>query len=455
MSELMNKKKVGHGKQISAADMQQLFSIAVEHQQAGRLDEAEVSCQQLLDQNPREPMALCLMGTVSRMKGNAAKSIRLFQQVLEVSPDFVPALGNLGDIHHKAGSYQEALFYYGKVAQVDPANLMAYFNMGLVYSVLAQPEDAIAQFTKALAIHPNLASAHSNIGAAMMELGHIDEAITSFEKALSIDPSLADAHHNMHAAVFDENNTSPAIASLQAALEADPASHDSRAYLGMCLDISGDKKSAEEHFSYIEQNVPQVYDKVDSWRYVASHLTPDVRLFSITRYALEYAFSKAELDGLILEFGVRNGVSTNILARLTDQDIHGFDSFEGLPEQWEGMPVGALSTFNELPDVPGHVHLHAGWFEDTLSGFVAEHPGPIKFMNIDCDIYSSTKTIFDNFEDRIIPGTVIIFDEYISNPAWRDHEYKAFQEFIKKTGLDYEYLLFSPYSKQAAVRITS
>lgn len=436
-------------------DRRQSFDIAVEHQKAGRYREAEEICRGLLKQNPRDLLSLALLGSIARIRGDIPKATQLFKEALRLDPDFVPAIGNLGDICRMTGRYPEALHWYERVAQLDPGNLMAVFNMGAVYLVLARYEDAIARFRRVLAVQSNLAAAHANIGYALMELGRIDEAKASFEKALVIEPDLSDAHYNMHAAVFDENNIAAAISSLEAALAGNPDNHEARAYLAMYLDFAGDTKTAEEHFSLIENKALPVFDKLDSWRYVKSHLHPGVRLFAATRPALEYSFSKAKLTGLVLEFGVRSGASTNILARQTDQDIHGFDSFEGLPEQWEGMPKGALSTFNQLPRVPDHVHLHAGWFEDTLPGFVEQHAGPVRFMNVDCDIYSSTKTVFHYLNERIVPGTVIIFDEYICNPAWRENEYKAFQEFIAETGHKYEYLLFSPFSKQAAVIITS
>ena len=74
-------------------------------------------------------------------------------------------------------------------------------------------------------------------------------------------------------------------------------------------------------------------------------------------------------------------------------------------------------------------------------------------MNVDCDIYSSTRTIFDYVGDRLVPGSIIIFDEYISNPNWRNDEYKAFQELVTERNIKYEYILFSPFNKQAAVII--
>lgn len=439
------------------ADHQLMLRLAATHQQAGRLDAAEDICRKLLKRNPRDVMALTMQGTLARMRGDTAQARESFLAALKVDSHFVPALGNLGDVYRQSSRYPDALKCYRKILQTDPGNLSAFLNMGQVYLVLTQFEDAIKQFQQALNIHPKLPAAYSNIGAAFMELGRLEEARASLEQALALEPTLAAAHFNMHAIVFDDKDMRSTIASLTAALAAKPDHHDARSHLGMYLDFIGNTDTAEEHFAYIETHAPHVCNRVDSWRYIRSRLEldPDIRLFAVTRHALEYAFSLAKLDGLVLEFGVRNGHSTNILARKTDQEMHGFDSFEGLPEQWEGMPVGALSTFQKLPKVPGHVHLHPGWFDETLPRFVERHAGPIRFMNVDCDIYSSTKTIFHHLQNRIVPGTVIIFDEYICNPSWREHEYKAFQEFIAESGLSYRYLLFSPFSKQAAVMITA
>jgi len=78
---------------------------------------------------------------------------------------------------------------------------------------------------------------------------------------------------------------------------------------------------------------------------------------------------------------------------------------------------------------------------------------PVRFMNIDCDIYSSTKTILELFTKQIVPGTVIVFDEYIGNLNWREDEFKAFQEAVFKQGWKYEYLCFSFFTNQVVVRI--
>ena len=133
--------------------------------------------------------------------------------------------------------------------------------------------------------------------------------------------------------------------------------------------------------------------------------------------------------------------------------MHGFDSFQGLPESWHSEAKGSYSTKGVIPSVPQNVILHDGWFEETLPGFIQQHPEPVRFMNIDCDIYSSTKTVLEVFAKQIIPGTVIVFDEYIGNEHWREDEFKAFQEAVLKYGWKYEYLCFSFMTKQVVVRI--
>jgi hypothetical protein len=158
---------------------------------------------------------------------------------------------------------------------------------------------------------------------------------------------------------------------------------------------------------------------------------------------------------LVLELGVRHGNTIRQIAALAQQPVHGFDSFEGLPEAWHSESKGSYTTRGVLPAVPKNVTLHAGWFEDTLPPFLAQHDGPARMINIDCDIYSSTKTVLDNLAPRIVPGTVLVFDEYIGNEHWREDEYKAFQEAVARYGWRYEYLCFSVFTKQVAVRITA
>lgn len=171
---------------------------------------------------------------------------------------------------------------------------------------------------------------------------------------------------------------------------------------------------------------------------------------------LDYSLGQCTADGLVLEFGVFAGASLRAIAGRCDGEVHGFDSFEGLPEDWTHFQKrGRFSLGGRVPEFDErNVRIHAGWFEHTLPGFLTDHAGPARFVHIDCDLYSSTKTVLDLLGPRIVPGTVIVFDEYLNYPGWREHEFKAFQEFISASGIAYRYIGFASSDCAVAVQLS-
>jgi len=188
-----------------------------------------------------------------------------------------------------------------------------------------------------------------------------------------------------------------------------------------------------------------------SAKYAYRHMANVPRLQKKTQL-IEFALSKATFPGLSLEFGVASGTTLNFISSLTEEKVFGFDSFQGLPEDWTGQfPKGAFKQ-EELPAVGKNVELVVGLFEDTLPRFLHEHSGPAAFLHVDCDLYSSTRTVFTQLADRIQNGCVIVFDEYFNYPGWEEGEHKAFKEFLRSRGLTYSYIGYTD-SQQVAVRI--
>jgi hypothetical protein len=156
---------------------------------------------------------------------------------------------------------------------------------------------------------------------------------------------------------------------------------------------------------------------------------------------------------LFAEFGVYHGRSLRAIRECLPLEIplYGFDSFEGLPEAWNGFPAGSFTTCIR-PRLP-NTTLVVGRFEDTLPGFALQHHEHVSFFHVDCDLYSSTRTVLTHFADKIVPGTVILFDEIIGYAGYEPHEYRAFCEFIGETGKRFEVLArWDAY--RAAIRIT-
>jgi Macrocin-O-methyltransferase (TylF) len=171
---------------------------------------------------------------------------------------------------------------------------------------------------------------------------------------------------------------------------------------------------------------------------------------------LSESFRKADTssDRLVCEFGVFQGSTVNHLATMTSKMIFGFDSFEGLPEAW--LSVGAKKghfAVKKLPVVRKNVTLVKGWFDETLPAFLEQNQGMIGFLHIDCDLYSSTKIVFDLLKPRLAAGAVIVFDEYFNHPEWQQDEHKAFNEFLANTGLSCEYMGYNCMGEQLAVKL--
>ncbi|MHA6782587.1 class I SAM-dependent methyltransferase [Pseudonocardia saturnea] len=167
---------------------------------------------------------------------------------------------------------------------------------------------------------------------------------------------------------------------------------------------------------------------------------------------LEHALTLAPSGGLALEFGVFTGSTLAIIAAARDGGVYGFDSFEGLPENWRsGFDTGAFAV-DGLPDVPG-AELVVGLFADSLPGFLAAHPGPVDLLHLDADLHSSTACVLDAVGPRLRPGSVVVFDEFFNYPGWEQHEARAWREYVDAHGIAFRYEAFTHDNEQVVVRL--
>ena len=202
------------------------------------------------------------------------------------------------------------------------------------------------------------------------------------------------------------------------------------------IDSARQFRAAQESAEFVDQRMTMAKSYVDKFA------------------LLKAAVSQIEVQGLCCEFGVYRGDTINFIASLIAREVHGFDSFSGLPEDWRQGHEKGTFALGALPRVRQNVRLHEGWFEDTLPAFCQQYPGPVAFLHLDADLYSSTRTVFDLLGDRIVPGTVIAFDEFFNYPGWREGEYRAFHEFCHQRRAEVRYLGFVGRDEQAMVKIT-
>ena len=184
-------------------------------------------------------------------------------------------------------------------------------------------------------------------------------------------------------------------------------------------------------------------------QYQLSPFLPRVYRGSLHRYLyfLDMLDRVRNLDGDIVECGVSIGHGALLFLLMSEylgveRTYYGFDSFEGLPDPSEadGMapiyakgyyanpPAAVLKVLRDgrLPEnvIRDRVRLVKGWFDDTLS----KYEGRIALLHLDCDLYDSYKTCLETLYDKVVPGGVIMFDEY-ADERWPGAT-KAVDEFF-------------------------
>lgn len=169
----------------------------------------------------------------------------------------------------------------------------------------------------------------------------------------------------------------------------------------------------------------------------------------IRLWCLQQAVAALGTEGLFAEFGVWRGHGVNLFARHLARagvTVWGFDSFEGLEEDWIGHARGAergrYSLDGQLPEVLPNVQLIKGMVQDTVPGWLTQYPEePVIFAHLDLDTYTPTRFVLDAIRPRLVPGTVLLFDELYGYPGWRGHEWKALQEALPADS--YRFVAFS------------
>lgn len=158
-----------------------------------------------------------------------------------------------------------------------------------------------------------------------------------------------------------------------------------------------------------------------------------------------------------LEFGVYRGASLRHWCQANthpESRFFGFDSFEGLPEDWSTrFPKGFFNASGKLPNVSDpRLRFVVGWFQKSLPRFLAEYTRPTGrpvIIHNDCDLYSSTLYCLSSLNATIGRGTVIIFDEFDDVV----HEYRALTDYTSAFMRTYRIVAATDGFHQAAVEI--
>ena len=231
-------------KDPNQVDVESDLQRAIGFHQTGKLQQAELICQQILQIHPQHFTALHLLGVIAYQVENFEIAVDLIQQAVKVDPNQSSCFFSLGLTLKKQGRLEEAINAYYKVLEIEPKNAAAYNNLGNILGLSGQLEEAVDTYRKALEINPDDIRTYNNLSVVFQKQGKLAEAIDTYYKILEIDPTDVGVCRSLGMLLTEQGKLEEAIEAYYKVLEID--STDARIYnnLGILLKEQGKFKEA-------------------------------------------------------------------------------------------------------------------------------------------------------------------------------------------------------------------
>jgi tetratricopeptide (TPR) repeat protein len=160
------------------------LALAAEHQNAGRLAEAEQAYKEVLRDNPTNVDAIRLLGTVALQNERIYEAERLFRRAIANAPDYVMAQLDLGRALKEQNRLEEAIDQFRKVITLEPGNVPAHYLMASSLSLAALTYEAIEAYQRVLELQPKHAGAMLGLGHVLKTVGRQEEAVQAYRDCI-------------------------------------------------------------------------------------------------------------------------------------------------------------------------------------------------------------------------------------------------------------------------------
>ncbi len=221
------------------ATISDAFSVAIEHHQASRLQEAELAYRRILAVDPNRADVHYLLGTLAHQVGKNDVAVQFMQRALELKSDYTVAHHNLGVAYKGLGRLEDAVSCYRRALELQPDFAEAHNNLGLALIEQGKANEAVYCYRLALKWKTKFAEAGNNLGIALTDLGEMGEAVDCFRLVLEWQPDFAEAHNNLGIALRSLGKLDEAIKSFRLALELQPNFVEVHVNLGSALNDLG------------------------------------------------------------------------------------------------------------------------------------------------------------------------------------------------------------------------
>ena len=219
-------------------------SLAAIYGMQGKLDKCIALLKKALEINPNLPESHFNLGNALKDKGELTEAIDEYKTALRHRPQYPEAHLNIGNALKKQGDISAAIASFQRALQLKPNYPEAYYNLGNAFRMQNDLCAAVSSFNKALQLNPNLIDACNNLGCVLQEQGRLDDAINTYKNLLKLRPNHPEAHNNLGNILKEKGNLDAAIASYNSALKLNPKYQKAHYNLGIALQEAGDIDAA-------------------------------------------------------------------------------------------------------------------------------------------------------------------------------------------------------------------
>jgi tetratricopeptide (TPR) repeat protein/ADP-heptose:LPS heptosyltransferase len=198
------------------------FVGALKKHRAGRLTEAEIVYEQILELDPHHADSLHLSGVLFRQTGRLERALQRLGQAVSLAPANSIYAYNYASALRDGGRIEEAIRQLRRAVELNPHLAEAYLNLGTLLHGQGQLPEAITAYERALQVRPDYAEAHHNIGSALRDQGRLDQAAECYRRAIAIRPTYSEAFVNLSGTLRELGRTAEALEQLDRAVDLEP-----------------------------------------------------------------------------------------------------------------------------------------------------------------------------------------------------------------------------------------
>jgi Flp pilus assembly protein TadD len=225
--------------EMQLTNISDTMSVAVRDYEAGRLNQAEQLCREVLCCDAHHPDALHLSGAIAYRRGQYDEAIELIREAIARNRH-VPRFHNtFGAVLKAMGKFEEAIAAYEQAVLLNAEYTQAHHNMGNVFLLQGRYAAAVEKYDRVVSLDPECIEAYNSMAVALQYQGEYAAAIEKCNQALSLKPDYAEAYNTVASVLMKKGCCAEAVENYRHALQLKPDYAEAHCNLGITLLLSG------------------------------------------------------------------------------------------------------------------------------------------------------------------------------------------------------------------------